>query len=144
MKQFYVKSALALVFAAGIFSACKKDKELSKTELLTTKSWRISDFGYYENGAMRSQYENNTEDCEKDDSFLFKSDKSFVQDNGSIRCSPTEAATEANGVWALSADENTLTIKGTEYYIMDLTASSLLIKEKGSGPRIDYTNLVAK
>jgi Lipocalin-like domain len=98
----------ALLFAL-IFTSCKDSGPATLTETLAANPWKITASNYDEDGPGPIVSVNNLDDCEKDNTFVFKSDKTVTINAGAIKCNPSDAATES-ATWVLSADEKTLTL----------------------------------
>lgn len=110
--------------AAGSVSACKKDSQpaapKTKADLLVNKPWRAS-------GATVSTTVNGKPQpqdvfaklpaCFKDHFSTYKADKSFVDDEGTTKCSTTDPQTTA-GTWDFGSDQTKLYLtypgQGTE------------------------------
>lgn len=112
------------IAATLTFTSCKKDEELSKTEMLTTGSW--IQVGATEDG--QDVWDADYEDCEKDDITTFSSDGTFTIDEGATKCNPSDPQISDSGTWELSSDEKTITIKGFPAEIITLTSADLVVK----------------
>ncbi len=101
--SFLVLGILALSFF-GI-SSCSKDDEKteSKTEILTTGSWKISTITV--NGIDFSNVEPFV--CRKDDVLSFSANGTYIQNNGTNKCDPDEEPTYT-GTWEITANETKL------------------------------------
>jgi len=84
------------------------------------------------------------DDCEKDDTHKFNSDKSLITDEGMTKCDSNDPQ-KTNGTWSFSADETSLTITEEEYSqvvkILELTQNVLKLKstETEEGMTFTYT-----
>jgi hypothetical protein len=94
-------------------NACKKKEDPAPTprrELLAStsgKKWKITSVTVGSANAIEQTFPNA---CERDNLYVFYTDKKLVIEEGAVPCNPSTAAT---GTWSLSADEKTLTITGT-------------------------------
>ena len=107
---------VSILLATSFFaiSGCKKTK--TKTELLTDGSWKVTaqsiNPGVDLNGdgtLDTDLYAQFVEDCTKDNFSTFKSDGSFVDDEGATKCDPTDPQT-TNGTWAFQNSESKISI----------------------------------
>ncbi|MGV3598032.1 MAG: hypothetical protein ACO1PI_09195 [Bacteroidota bacterium] len=128
-----IKLMLVAVAALALTAtSCKKDVEESvkptptptptatKTQLLTAKSWKRT-----------SMVSRNIElftfmpDCEKDNVMSFKSNLTYISDEGASKCTPTAPQTE-NGSWKFINAEAAMLIDNTDTMIIKkLTADTL-------------------
>ena len=114
----------------------KKDNNVSKTTLLTTGSWNITSSlndddgdGIYEtdNLAMSPA-------CFKDNYFTFFTNGQFEINEGPTKCDPMDPQTETVS-WQFASNETKLVIDGDTFDLVDLSNSTLIIKEDLSGGR---------
>jgi hypothetical protein len=103
-----------LLFVLGVASlgACKKNNETSpeasRTELLTTKSWRLSASTITTGTSVKDEYAT-SEACERDNFIKFNTNKSVVVDEGATRCDPADMQTQTS-TWDFNSDQTKLTI----------------------------------
>ena len=113
MKNLIKSFALLTALIISV-SACKKDDEKSRTQILIDKScWKVTKVEGKQNEAdpyqdLTAQY--NTEPCTADDCFNFASGNVFTLSEGATKCDPGDSDIISAGTWNLSADGNTLTI----------------------------------
>ena len=130
---------IIFLFAASFFiifiEACsKKDKTASKTELLTTGTWKITAVVSDNDG--NGTYE--TDDfatfspCYTDNFWSFTIPSIVILDEGPTKCAPSDPQTE-NGTWQLTQNETHLMINADEWKLEELTTSTLRWKEEYSG-----------
>lgn len=125
-------AALALVFA----SACKKDDDKSRTDLLTQpECWSITKIEVYDATTDR-WFPDQIDDCDKDDCYKFNTDGTYVFNEGLVKCNPDDPETYT-GDWSLSADETELTygvggINLTQS-IVELTEGTLVLEDEAFG-----------
>lgn len=129
-----MKNTLLLLGIAATLGACKKSDDspsTSRTELLTAKSWRLSTVSATVGGfpVPSSLF---LQDCTKDDFYKFNTDKTLVQDAGTVKCNTSDPQT-LTGTWSLNGDQSKLTIAvpnsplNGEADIRELSATTLRI-----------------
>ncbi len=92
MYRPFTKSVTLLLLAATTFTACKKDKDKSRTDLLTEKEWLYVANGRDDNNdGILQEDEKNLEDCEVDDSFKWNADGTVESRDNTIRCGSGDA-----------------------------------------------------
>lgn len=141
-------SAYTLAIAmATLTVGCKKDSPPTptpaptKTELLTAKNWKMTDF------KINGQSVFNTgivDDCEKDDLTKFNANKSTTFDEGTLKCDPAAPQTHT-GSWEFTTNETKLkvtdpgigTLEGT---VGTLNSTTLTVSE----PNYNGSGLVAE
>lgn len=111
---------LLLAVAATVgFASCSKDddevKAKTKTDLLTAKSWKVSAIGVDTTNDGKSDEDITSffPTCSKDNIFTFKTDKTFIIDEGATKCDASDPQTNDSGTWAFSSDEKNLLITST-------------------------------
>ena len=151
--RFFIISLLSLTL---IFSSCSKDEEelSQKTELLTKSAWKMTaytvepGFPTFDNEGNITGSTNDIfamlDNCEKDDTHKFNSDKSLITDEGMTKCDSSDPQ-KTNGTWIFNVDETSLTIteegESQIVTIVELTQSVLKIKstETEEGMTFTYT-----
>jgi hypothetical protein len=129
MKKFFF-AALVLCLA---FGACQKsgeddnDQPPTKTEILTSGSWRIS--GYEVDTLGDGTFEIDVyslvfEDCDKDDFLVFKTSGDLDFDEGPSKCEDNDPQVYTLS-WRLLDSDTKLEIEGDPYDIMELSNSTL-------------------
>lgn len=106
-----MKKIIFAVLVSGLFfSACKKkEKELTKTELLQNGKWKLTaaNFnGFYDIFA-------NFKDCQKDNTYTFNANKSITVDEGGTKCSDTTKQSYTDGSWSLTANDTKIALSGS-------------------------------
>jgi len=143
-----MKKTISLFAAALILffiPACKKDKAQSKTELLTSGSWKITAAVSDDDG--NGSYE--TDDfaffppCFKDNFLSFSINGQVVQDEGLTKCDVTDPQTETS-TWSFSNNEMNITIDADTYDLMELNNSTLKVKQNLSGGRSSVVTLTKR
>ncbi len=129
--------SIASLFFILLLAACnKKDKAASKTELLTSGTWKltavISDNdgnGTYETDDFATFFP-----CFTDNIWSFGASSVVTLDEGPTKCNPADPQTET-GTWQLTQNETYLKINGDEWKLEELTTSTLKWKEEYAGGR---------
>jgi hypothetical protein len=103
----------AILFALA-FTSCKKDATF--TETLIGNTWKLTASTFDEDGTGPIAAVSDLDDCDKDNTYVFKTDKTATINLGAIKCDPTDPATETAS-WALTADEKTFTLIPTSFPI---------------------------
>jgi hypothetical protein len=157
LNQTYRFLFFSLLSLTLLFPSCSKDDDVEqspKTELLTKSAWKMNaytvepGFPTFDNEGNITGSTNDIfamlEDCEKDDTHKFNTDKSLITDEGMMKCDSSDPQ-KTNGTWSLNADETSLTIteEGEPQLvtILELTHSVLKVKstETESGMTFTYT-----
>ena len=129
--------SIATLFFIILLAACnKKDKAVSKTELLTSGTWKLTAVVSDNDG--NGTYE--TDDfatfsaCFTDNIWSFGTSSVATLDEGPTKCDPADPQTEP-GTWQLTQNETYLKINGDEWKLEELTTSTLKWKEEYAGGR---------
>ena len=125
-KIILAASVLALSLS---FSSCSKKSSdpaptLTPLQILQSHPWKLS--------STKMMGVESIEECEKDDVTTFKTDLTYSEDAGSVKCDPSDSQTET-GAYALSSDGKTLTLDGDELTVVTLTDSKLEISASIGG-----------
>jgi hypothetical protein len=145
--DFAMKKAL-LCLAIASLGACKKDSDPvaspSRTDLLTTPKWKITG-GTIGSGAAAFPISVILPTCYNDDTFKFNTDKTVVDDAGTVKCNATDPQTQT-GSWSFSNSDQTqmqLNVPGTPlngtFDVKELTSNSLRITGAIIGTPVDVT-----
>lgn len=128
------------VFAAAFFlffiPACKKekDKTQSKTELLTTGSWKITAAVSDNDG--NGSYETNDfasfPTCFVDNIFTFKTNGQLELDEGPTKCDVMDPQIETV-TWQFTTNDTKIVVDSDTYDITELSTTTFKIKENFSG-----------
>lgn len=152
MKKFTIL-VLALAFVAAI-SSCKKDEDSTpatgktKTEILTAKAWketaRTISPAISVNGNMVTDLYALDDECDKDDLYKFKIDKTFTQEEGATKCDPSDPQIYATGTWAFNADETKLILTYTGLgsstsNIIEVTETTAKLSQVETNNGVEYT-----
>ena len=133
-----MKSFLLLLCGVAALSACSKDDNapaLSRADLLTAKSWRVTAATTTTttggNVSVHDDYQL-YKACERDNFIKFNADKTALQDEGATKCHPLEAQSDTL-TWALTQDQDQLIIgsrtsPGEAVAIVELSATTLHLR----------------
>lgn len=105
-------------------SSCKKD--ISRTELLTSGSWKLIALQTDFFGVPADAYAD-MEDCEKDNLFTFKTDNTIDLDEGPTKCDPNDPQTRNEGPWTLFDNDTKINMDSIDFEILELTKSRFKI-----------------
>lgn len=148
MKKFFF-AALVLCLA---FGACQKsgdddnDQPPTKTEILTSGSWRITEYEADTLGDGTFEidiYSLFFEDCDKDDFLVFKTNGNLDFDEGPSKCDPDDPQV-ATISWRLLENETKLEIAGDAYDIAELNNSTLKLLYMDQGEYGERMTLVKR
>jgi hypothetical protein len=143
---------LATVVGLASLNSCKKDDAttptpaLSKTDMLTAKSWKITDVKVSGVSVYNSIL---FESCSKDDLTKLSAAKVATFDEGSTKCDPSSAQSRT-GSWELTTNDTKLKlIDPNGDYSLDgtigtFTSTTLTVTDPnyfgtGSGAEVTYT-----
>ncbi len=115
MKKTIFKTVLILFTVSLLFTSCNKDEDpvATKTELLTAAKWHGETQKVYTNNTLT-----NTVDVTNQDLELFTNHEYKAY---------TDNVVDTEGVWALSADEESITLfGGATFTINELTSSKFV------------------
>jgi hypothetical protein len=115
--------------------ACsKKDKAPTKTDMLTSSSWKMTALredndgdGNFETDAFAT-----LPSCSKDDVITFKANGQMTWDEGGSKCDPADPQSETL-TWSFSNNETTLVIDSDPYTIEELSNANLKLKQVVAG-----------
>ena len=140
MKQIIKRSALLIVMTGAIiFYSCKKDKDDStpaktKTELITTGSWKLTAFTVNPardidgDGTAETDVYSKAPACVKDNFTIFKTNSEGEDNEGATKCNSADPQIK-QWSWNFNSDETHLLFDGFDYTIADLTASTLKLTD---------------
>ncbi|HRI61004.1 MAG TPA: lipocalin family protein [Saprospiraceae bacterium] len=141
MKFSFQITTLFFAACALFYTSCKED-EASPTELLTAPScWKMSLLeGYDKTNNLWVAVP--VDDCEADNCNTFKSDQTFVTDEGATKCDPNDPQS-AIGAWSISDDGKKLSISdaGTTDVgtITELTGTKLVLEAAIDNEKVRIT-----
>jgi hypothetical protein len=158
LNQTYRILIFSLFSLALLFSSCSKsdeDEQSPKTELLTKSAWKMNAYTV-EPGFPTFDSEGNItgstndifaflDDCEKDDTHKFNTDKSLTTDEGMTKCESSDPQ-KTNGTWSYNSDETILTItedgETQTATVLELTSNVLKLKSTETYEGMTYTYTV--
>ena len=125
MKQ--LRHLLLLSLLAVAASSCNRDDDpapqIDPKVRLLSRSWRTTaitanpgipetDDNDNPTGRVITDIFSTYDNCERDDIIRFRENLTYVWDEGAAKCAPDDGQVFEAGNWFLSADENTLVLKG--------------------------------
>lgn len=121
------KTVLALAVITITFSACKKDEQITpkpepvpeKIATLSSGNWVLETMTINGNDVI-----NYMDDCERDDITTFKTNGTYITDEGATKCDPKDKQTK-EGVWKFTDNYTKMVIDNK-----DVTSVTLLTKER--------------
>ncbi len=134
-----MKKLVLLVTAINIvfLFSCKKEEELTNTELLCRAPWVLSasviDPPYFFEGVGSiSDYYAILSPCWKDNLWNFDESGNYTKEDGAQKCDPADPSILENGRWTLSSNGTTMVIEPYYYYwaeyeILELTKQTLKV-----------------
>ncbi len=141
MKNCFSTAALLLAACSLSVVSCKED-EASPTELLTAPScWKMSLVeGYDKTNNLWVAVP--VDDCEADNCNTFRTDQTFITDEGATKCDPGDPQS-AVGAWSISDDgkQLSMTDAGTTDVgtITELTAAKLVLEVEFDDEKVRLT-----
>lgn len=151
------KYLLLLAVAATVgFTSCSKDDDevssKSKTEYLTASGWKFSSItinpgiDFDGDGTAETDLFTGQDDCDADDLYVFKADKTYTNEEGATKCDPTDDQVYETGTWNFNGDETVLTTLASDsgsvantYNITELNANTLKYTETFTNGGTTYT-----
>ncbi len=135
MKRRIQFAALVLVITgATTILSCKKDNDAkTKTELLTTGTWKYTAssinpaYDYYSDGILATNIFSIMKPCEKDDFETYKTNGEWEYNEGPTKCDPSYPQSFSEP-WSFTANETKLLLGGVENTILELTATTLKLR----------------
>jgi hypothetical protein len=142
MKPTFFKFAALLAVVIFLMPSCKKDP--TKTELITTGTWRITastvTFGTTTTDAYASFLA-----CDKDNVTTFVAGGVIKEDEGATKCSASDPQTNT-GTWAFTDNETKLSIIASgataAYSIVTLDANTLKISQSTTSSGVTYSSTI--
>ncbi len=131
MKNYFLLLALAATVG---FTSCGKDDDdvaPTKTELLTSKTWMLSERVQVTTDSSGTTTNSTILACEKDDTYKFTTDNKYTRDEGATKCDPSDPQTEA-GSWVFTDNETKLAVTSGNFTlpaeIIELTSSKMVVR----------------
>lgn len=115
--------ALSL-FTLFTFSSCKKDNKNS-TDIFTSKTWKrgLTDKNPSTNPPGKVLY-SPVQNCEKDDTFKFATDGSFIINRSTEKCDLDESQNETD-TYTLNRTTRELVISGVRYILAEESSNQI-------------------
>jgi len=143
-----MKKAYLLFLGMAALGACSKNSEPapppSRTDLLTTPKWKLTG-GTISVAGVPLPISAFIGTCYNDDTFKFNTDKTVLNDAGTVKCNATDPQTQT-GSWSFANSDQTqmqLTVPSTPlngtFDIKELTSNSLRLTGTLSGATVDVT-----
>lgn len=139
MTQFTRKTALVILTVA-VIAGCKKDDNSSpsKTQLLTSGSWKLTAanadpaIDINQDGVVENDIFAVLPTCFKDNLFIFKTNNTYVVDEGATKCNVSDPQIMESSNWKFSDNESNIMIgdPGSETIAQLLELSSTVLKMK--------------
>lgn len=144
MKMIRILSLTALCALA--FVACKKDDDVTKTEMLAGGKWTLTSLtvspAIVIGGTSFTDLFSTYPACSKDDFQTFATDGTYTYDEGATKCDPSDVQTDT-GTWSFNTAETQLTLNGTGYSdvweIVNLSATEMTSKYTFVEGGVTYT-----
>ncbi|MBT3209829.1 MAG: hypothetical protein HN704_11690 [Bacteroidetes bacterium] len=141
---------IAVVSSIIIFTnSCKKDEqpEPSNTEIITEKSWHISDIklspGISVYGLTITDGDMFIEECVRDNQYTFNPDYTTTMNEGATKCDENAEQEIQEGIWKFNEDETKMIFSGSVLLdsmdMESLTAEELILSRIESLPDTTIT-----
>ncbi len=109
-----MKKIIFFVLISGIaFASCKKKDKTppapSKTEIVQEGKWKLTSANF--NGIY--DLVNDFEACQKDNFYLFNTNKTITVDEGATKCDPSTPQNATDGMWELQSNDTKIVISGS-------------------------------
>ncbi|MFC5271066.1 DUF5004 domain-containing protein [Adhaeribacter terreus] len=141
MKNYLRLLTVACVF---IFTACDNDDEdvnPNRTQLLTSGSWKITSstvnpaLDFNGDGTIETDLTQFIKACTLDDITIYRSDKTYSEEEGATKCDPADPQVFRSGTWALGNNDTELTTtasntsSATTYKITEISSNTLVLSQ---------------
>ena len=136
------------VVAMLLLASCQSDTETavpSKTQLLTGSTWHITAYTRASGSAAPANYFATAfpNACERDDRYTFNTNGVQVRIEGLSACSGNTTQTVVGTYpWQLNAAQTQLTLGGTTFELVRLTASALQLRSTRNNGGVTVTDEV--
>ena len=144
------KTCSVLLAASTLFlalSSCKKDKDPSKNEMLTSGKWKVISssisppIDWDGDGDLDNDLYSLMDACDKDNYTVFRPDGTIEENQGPTKCDPLDPQTDIL-IWSLKNNDTILVVDGEDYTIEQLDETTLRLKLSDAG--IAYTSTLKK
>ncbi|MBO2008483.1 lipocalin family protein [Hymenobacter negativus] len=132
--SFLTKIALLFAVATVLLTGCEKDMETpaaSKTKLLTSGPWHITAYTRTTGNSAAADYLATAfpTACERDDRYTFNTNGVEIRTEGPTACGNNSSQTVVGTYpWNMDAAQTQLTIGGTAFDIVRLTADAMQLR----------------
>ena len=122
-------------------NSCKKKdvtpatvKPKTRTELLTSKAWTLTDYKY--TPVFQNMGTVTMNGCSADDLLTFRTDGNYIEETGPLRCSGETQQIKNTGRWIFSSDEltvrmvNDLTKETKDWQIVSMDSLKMTLQGK--------------
>lgn len=148
---------LLLAVAASVsLASCGNDDDdvvaKSKTELLTSSGWKATSltinpaFDFDGDGVKETDLLAGEAACNTDDITVYKTDKTYTDEEGASKCDPSDPQVYGNGTWTFNGDESVLSttpagtgVSTTNYTITELSESTMKLTTTFKDSTVTYT-----
>ncbi|MDH7462280.1 hypothetical protein QEG73_13360 [Chitinophagaceae bacterium 26-R-25] len=149
MTQFSKRAAI-IVLTVAVIAGCKKENSApTKTQLLTSGSWKLTS-EYFDvavdmngDGHVENEVINVLPSCFTDNITIFKEDGTVIRDEGLSKCDPNDPQVIETTKWRFSEFETKILIGDPGYedvgQLVELSATVLMIKVGTPGSGITLT-----
>ena len=125
-----------MLAASMLAVSCKKDDnnnnnngpQMTKKEMLTAKSWKAT--GMTIGG---SDFWPLVDACERDDLYTFKTDGTYIEDEGATKCDPADPQVITTSTWAFIQNDTKIVYDGDTATIKELTPSKMVLESDFGG-----------
>ncbi len=93
--------------------------------MIVSGPWKIVKFEEKEGNGAYMDVSSDYEPCERDNLIEFYSDKTFIEDEGKLKCDPSDDQNE-KGVLDLSLDYTKIIVEGEDYLIEKINADTFI------------------
>ena len=131
------KLAMILFTAAVALSSCSKDDDdnnnnpsgpVINTANLTVKPWKAT--GLTIGGA---DFWSIAEECEKDNIYTFKTDNTYIEDEGATKCDSGDPQIIVTSTWSLINNNTRLVYDGDTATIKELSSTKMVLESQVLG-----------
>jgi hypothetical protein len=144
-------SICSVLLAASLLpfalSSCKKDKEPSRNEMLTTGKWKVISSSispatdWDGDGDPDSDLFGLMDSCEKDNYTIFRIEGTVEENQGPTKCDPLDPQIDILN-WSLKNNETILVVDGEDYTIEQLDETTLRLRLSDLG--LTFTSTLRK
>lgn len=109
----------------GTIASCKKEDNKSKTQLLTSGSWKVVAHTATSGSVTIDAYKE-MKDCEKDDFLVFDANGTVTFNEGAVKCENDDDQTSTS-TWKFTDNETKITFDDSSATILSLTGSEFKV-----------------